>query len=165
MSVSSMKRIIKSLISVHETLFDIAQEKTEAIKIGDEKTVARLSKSEIPLIHQLQHLEKQRIGEVAKDLPDWKKDDVDPTFSEWESAVVSEADRPEWTSLYLELARSVVKLKQANLLNQDLLRQSIRWVKLNLNLLQPRHQPENYGNPHDRRKPDPGFSGRIDSRA
>jgi FlgN protein. len=165
MPVSSMKGIMTKLIAVHQELYTIAVAKTEAIKIGDEKAVGRLSHAEELLIRRLQQLEKQRIAEVTGDLPNWRTTGKTPTFAEWEAAVVSDQGRPEWKKLYLELANSVLRLKQANALNQELLRQSIQWVRLNMNLLRPQIQPDNYGNPRGGQSPAPGFSGRIDSRA
>jgi flagellar biosynthesis/type III secretory pathway chaperone len=160
-----MKALINQLISVHQKLYTLAVAKTEAIKIGDEKAVARLSKEEMPLVSRLQRLEKQRIAEVAADLPDRAPTDPAPTFSDWEAAAVSDQERPEWKKLYLELAKSVLQLKQANVLNQELLRQSIQWVQLSMNLLRPQMQPGNYADPRGGQNPAPGFSGRIDSRA
>ncbi|WP_010631875.1 flagellar protein FlgN [Sporolactobacillus vineae] len=165
MPVSSMKALINQLISVHRELYTIAAAKTEAIKTGDGKAVARLSKEEMPLVSRLQRLEERRIAEVAADLPDRAPTDPAPTFSDWEAVAVSERERPEWKKLYLELAGSVLRLKQANALNQELLRQSIQWVRLSMNLLRPQPQPGNYTDPRSGQNPGQGFSGRIDSRA
>lgn len=165
MPVSTMKALITQLIDVHQKLFSIAAAKTEAIKEGDAKAVARLSGEELPLVHRLQQLEAARMAETAGDLPARQPGAPAPTFSEWEAAAVSDQEQPEWKKLYLELANNVLRLKQANALNQELLRQSIQWVHLNMNLFHPQLQPGNYGNPHAGQNPAQGFSGRIDSRA
>lgn len=157
-----MEELIRQLITVHQKLYDLALQKTEAIKIGDAQAVGRLAQQEGPLIDKAGLLERKRAEEVRKDVPSAAEE---PTFREWENEAVPEADRSEWHELYLELANTVLLLKRVNQLNQDLLRQSLQWVKLSMNLLQPQIQPNNYGNPRGGQLPPARFSGRIDSRA
>lgn len=161
MPVDAMKTIVEQLICVHQSLYELALQKTEAIKQGDAQTVDRLSQKEKPLVAELESLEAKRTDQVARDVAR-----PEATFSEWSQVVVSDSERPKWHELYLKLASSVLALKQANQLNQEMLRQSLQWVKMNINLLQPQTQSVNYGNRKNGwMDPSSGFSGRIDSRA
>lgn len=162
MPVEMMKEIVRKLVSTHRKLYEIALKKKEAIKTGDAPLVGRLTLQEMPLIDEVRSLEDRRAEQVKRDLP-FAADT--PTFREWEAAAVSDAERPEWHNLYLELANSVLVLKQANRLNQDLLRQSLQWVRLSMNLFQPPIQSANYGDPRSNQLSASTYSFRIDSRA
>lgn len=161
MPAEMMKQTILQIISVQEHLRETGLAKAEAIKKGDADAVDRLTRQEEPLAEKLRALEQKRTQLVRKDTGK-----ANAAFSEWEKAVLSEKELPEWHALYLKLSRSVLTLKQLNQLNQDLLRQSLQWVRLNLNLLMPGNGPSGYGQPGNAQSGSAGrFSGRIDSRA
>lgn len=165
MPVGTMMSIIRRLIDIHESLYEIALKKTEAIKTGDVEAVGHFSGLEQPLIEQLQVAEGERAAVAEEDVRKAGGDAKAPTFSEWEASAVSADKRTEWQALYKELAHCVFALKQANRLNQDLLRQSLQWVRLNMGLLRPQAKTANYGNPKGGQTSSSPFSGRIDSRA
>lgn len=162
MSTQSMKTIVQQLIDLHVRLSQLAAEKTEAIKAGDVSAVDKLTKQEIPLVEKLQETERLRSEETARlssgDLR------ADGTFRTWIARFVPEDARMEWDNLYKQLKDAVYTLKKANQLNQEMLAQSLQFVRLNLNLLQPQPlQPAGYG--HRGGKQPSAFSRRIDSRA
>lgn len=162
MSVERMKTVMTAMIECHDALCALAAEKTQAVKDGNALTVGEITKKESPIVEKLRALEEERSAMVKADLG---SDFADVTFTEWEQAVVEEKERDDWQKIYLDLANSVYALKQVNTLNQELLRDSLLWVKLNLGLLQPKtHTLNNYQNPRDGQAPSSVFSGRIDSR-
>jgi flagellar biosynthesis/type III secretory pathway chaperone len=157
-----MKTIMTAMIEYHDALYALATEKREAVKDGNARVLGEITKKESPLVEKLRVLEEERSSMVEADLG---SDRADATFAEWEQTVVEEKDRGDWQKVYLDLANSVYALKQVNTLNQELLRDSLLWVKLNLGLLQPKtHTLNNYQNPRDGQAPSSVFSGRIDSR-
>ncbi|WP_245734263.1 flagellar protein FlgN [Sporolactobacillus nakayamae] len=157
-----MKTIMTTMIECHDALYALAVEKTEAVKGGNAPALSEITKKESPLVEKLRALEKERSAIVEADLGD---DGAGATFAEWEQAVVEEKERGDWQRIYLDLANSVYALKQVNTLNQELLRDSLLWVKLNMGLLRPKtHTLNNYQNPRDGQAPSSVFSGRIDSR-
>lgn len=163
MSLERMKETMTAMLQCHDALYALSIEKREAIKKGDAQAVSEISKKENPLVEQLQQLEASRADVVQSDLGAGAAEEA--TFSDWEKMVVSDEEREAWQKIYLDLANSVYALKQANKLNQELLRDSLLWVKLNLNLLKPQKQSlNNYRNPRDGQAPLSVFSGRIDSR-
>ncbi len=165
MPVDTMKNLIRQLIDIQAKLYEIALKKTEAIKNGNTQEVGRLTGLEQPLVEKLIKIEKKRAAVVGQDIGKAGGNAAAPTFSEWEAAAVPAGARPEWQSLFRELARSVFQLKQANQLNQHLLRQSLQWTRLNINLLYPQIKSMNYGNPKAGQTSPSAVSGRIDSRA
>ncbi|MCQ2009664.1 flagellar protein FlgN [Sporolactobacillus sp. STSJ-5] len=162
MSAECMERIVKTMISQHDALCKLADRKCEAIKNGDAQTVSAITKEEAPFVDELSRLEKKRIAAIQSDLGGARSE---ATFSEWEQAIIPEDEQEKWQHLYLDLAKSVYTLKQANTLNQELLRDSLLWVKLNIGLLKPKTRTlNNYQNPRGGQSPSSVFSGRIDSR-
>ena len=158
MSLEQMKETVDALIGAHETLYELAVQLTGAIKKGDVATVEKLTKAEAPLterIERLEHLRTEMIGQEAG---------KPVTFSKWMATVVPGNRREEWQQRYLKLVSCVLALKRVNALNQALLRQSLQWVHMNLNLLMPTAQSIIYSDPHEHAAEVP-FSGRIDSRA
>ncbi|MET1250324.1 flagellar protein FlgN [Sporolactobacillus sp. STCC-11] len=155
-----MKTLMTTMIECHDVLRALAAEKTEAVKCGNAPALSKITKKESPLVEKLRVLEKERSTIVEADLGN-----DGATFAEWEQAVVEEKERGDWQRIYLDLANSVYALKQVNTLNQELLRDSLLWVKLNIGLLRPKtHTLNNYQNPRDGQAPSSVFSGRIDSR-
>ncbi|GGL54570.1 flagellar protein FlgN [Sporolactobacillus putidus] len=165
MPVDTMKGVIRQLIDIQANLYEFALKKTDAIKNGDIQEVGRLVELEKPLVEELREAERKRAEVAAQDVRNAGKDVKTPTFSEWETSIVPAGERPEWQALFRELAHSVFTLKQANQLNQDLLRQSLQWIRLNINLLYPQITSVNYGNLKAGQASPSVFSGRIDSRA
>ncbi|RYM05900.1 flagellar protein FlgN [Sporolactobacillus sp. THM7-7] len=165
MPVDTMRTLINRLIEIHDALNDIAKEKTEAIKNGDVHTVSRLTSREVPLIKELEELNKKRESTAAEDVRALGGQERKPTFREWQRLAVPEESRPEWETLSLKLINRIHGLRQTNRLNQDMLRQSLQWIRLSMNLLQPPVEPANYGHRKTGKDPLPPFSGRIDSRA
>ncbi|MFX3617891.1 MAG: flagellar protein FlgN [Sporolactobacillus sp.] len=164
MSVSTMKTIIFQLIDLHNRLNQMAGEKTEAIKKGDIQSVDRLAHQELPLIENIQKLERARAEEVRQTTAGFASPESSWTFRSWIQKIVPEQEQREWQLLYERLSGAVNALKNANQLNQAMLMQSLQWVKLSINLLQPQPmQPVGYGSKRDRRFS--AGSSRIDSRA
>ncbi|MCO7176433.1 flagellar protein FlgN [Sporolactobacillus kofuensis] len=163
MSLKQMKQTMTAMIDCHDALYTLAIEKRDAVKVGDAQTVGEISSKETPLVERLQKLETARTSIIQIDLGTDAGESI--TFSDWEKVMVPEQEREAWQKIYLELANSVYRLKQANKLNQELLRDSLLWVKLNMNLLKPQNQNlHNYRNPRDGQAPSSVYSGRIDSR-
>ncbi|MFD2692359.1 flagellar protein FlgN [Sporolactobacillus shoreicorticis] len=162
MSAERMEQIVKAMISQHDVLCKLAERKCEAIKREDAQTVSAITNKEAPFVDELIRLEKKRIAVIEYDLGSTHSD---ATFSEWEQAVIHEDEQEKWQKLYLKLTKSVYALKQANTLNQELLRDSLIWVRLNISLLKPKTQAlNNYPNPKGGQSSSSVFSGRIDSR-
>lgn len=162
MSVNQMKQVLEAMIQCHDALYKMAEQKRDAIKAGNSEAVGNITEKETPLVETLSRLEAQREKVMGEDLGPGSEQ---ASFSEWAAAILPEEKRDEWEKLYLELASRVYALKQANTLNQTLLRDSLLWVNLNLGLLKPQtHTLNNYHNPRVGQAPASVFSGRIDSR-
>lgn len=164
MSISTMKTIILQLTHLHSRLNQLAEEKTEAIKKGDIQSVDRLAHQELSLIEGIQKLERERIEEVRRSTAGIARSESSWTFKSWIQEIVPEQEQKDWLEIYEKLYNAVQALKQANQLNQAMLKQALQRVRLGISLLQPRHiQTSSYG-----RAGNSKFTAsirRIDSRA
>ncbi|MCL1632654.1 flagellar protein FlgN [Sporolactobacillus sp. CPB3-1] len=161
MTVAHMKSILKTMTEEHDALLRLADLKKEAIKNGDVQSVDRMTREETVLVDRLRRLEEERSAVIQEDLG---SSHANATFTEWSQAVMDAKEREEWQTIYLALASRVYALKQANTLNQQLLHDSLIWVRLNLSLFGPKKKLGNYDNPRHEHAASPGFGGRIDSR-
>ncbi|MFT8391450.1 MAG: flagellar protein FlgN [Sporolactobacillus sp.] len=161
MPVDTMKKIIRQLIDLHLRLTQLAIKKTEFVKAGDTQALAQLTKQETPLVDQVNQLEHLRIEETVRTTEGLSERGW--TFKRWIEEIIPQEERDEWDALYAQLKSAVSELRRVNQLNQLLLNQSLQFVRLSLNLLQPRPSSTTYGNNGNTRTT--SYSGRIDSRA
>lgn len=167
MTVSKVRAVIEGLIAGNEQLYKIAKEKTEAIKEGDIQTLNSLVKREQPIVARVEQLERARMQmmtDIMQSAGVLGKDEL-PSLSKWRDRIVPVSEKAEWETLHLQLANVLYVLKQSNHLNQDLLRQSLQFVRLSLNLLHPRPTLKNYGKSSGKQEGPSSFSVRIDSKA
>lgn len=167
MTVSKVRALIEQLIAGNERLYEIAKVKTEAIKNADIQTLNSLVKQEQPIIVRIEKLERARMQmmtEIMQTAGVLGKGEL-PSLSKWRETIVPVSEKEEWETLHLQLANVLYVLKQSNHLNQDLLRQSLQFVRLSLNLLHPRPTLKNYSKSSGRQEGSSSFSVRIDSRA
>ncbi|MFC4618546.1 flagellar protein FlgN [Camelliibacillus cellulosilyticus] len=151
---------IEEMIDVHHLLYQLATDKTEAIKNGDFQTMDQIINKESVEVERLSQLEQER-----EHLTNAFMGDIEggQTFS----ALITrapDAEQKKLSNLQSELAEVVFLLKKQNDLNQDLLRQSLDWVELNINLLNPTPKPVNYGHPRGEKPVQPALS-RFDTKA
>jgi len=153
---------IEEMIDIHGMLNELARKKTQAIIQGDMKTLDQIVNQEEAATQRLAQLEDERMQLVQ----DFTKDTGGSgTFT----ALIEhapESEREKLQHLQARLAENVFDLKHQNDLNQDLLKQSIEWVRVNLNLFNPKPQNPNYTNPRAQQKsPGEPRATRFDSRA
>ncbi len=163
MTTETIKNILTTMIETHETLAVIAEEKLEVIKKGDMDALQSIINREEVSVRIIQQLEGQR----EKALEAWVRENTDGSGTYRLSDVINtvpEQEAEELLMIQKRLAEAVLDLRSANDLNQQLLYQSMQWVQLNLNLLQPQAPQVNYGNPKKSQE-NKAYQSRIDSRA
>lgn len=152
---------IEEMINVHQTLNDLAAKKTDIVINGDIKELDRIINREELEVLRLTQLEDERVKLVAA----YTKD----TGGETNFTALIEAapveEREKLTELQSRLAENVFTLKHQNDLNQDLIKQSLDWIKVNQRLFTPRPVPVNYNNPKTGQKSDNPSKSQFDSRA
>ncbi|GGE36171.1 hypothetical protein GCM10011391_13720 [Pullulanibacillus camelliae] len=160
--INTLIPIIENMIALHRQFNQLAIEKTDVIKDGNIKRLDKIINKEEGLARQLEQLEKQRL-QIISDFQGSEQTDVG--FS----ALIEQAPedvQPTLQALQEQLTKEVFLLKQQNDLNQELLKQSLAWVNMNLNLLDPGSKPATYGHPGTTAKPQqPTARSRFDSKA
>ena len=144
MSVQPLIEVLKKLVQLHKSLYQLSLEKTEAIKTGKIDVLNSLIKNEQKHITAINMMEKQRITIITKFFPDQKE----PTLAECMQQM-EPTDRDLLTSIQKDLVETIEELKAVNALNQELLEQSLQYVRLNLDLLMPDELPNYKGKPEE----------------
>lgn len=132
-------QIFQAMTVVHERFNEQAVRKEETIKTGDMEGLDQVMKEESPLIQQLRKLENTRQHLVLQ----WMKDkglvkenvtmdQLTPLFPAKEREAVEYWQR--------RLMTEIDKLKEQNSLNQQLLEDSLRFVNLSLDAMNPQEQ-------------------------
>ena len=142
MSASLLMQTLEKLVKLHESLQEVEKKKTEVIKNGDMVALQQIMKDEQAHIMSIQKLEEARITiskRIVATIPDPSVMDCVKHLDHKEGEKVSEIAN--------HLKAVISDLKETNSLNQQLLQQSMQFVNVSLNLLQPTQKSINYGKP------------------
>ena len=164
MSVNKLTESLQDLVKLHKTLNELAKQKTDTVINSDISNLKLFIQKEAVLIKQLQFLETERIravSQLARERGFFMErgtiQEIVPYLQDREKETVE--------SLQKQLLEQVTLLKQQNELNQQLIEDSLRFVNLSLDMLQPEQETGNYTRPT--RDSDHGVTGRsiFDSKA
>ncbi|MCP3028100.1 flagellar protein FlgN [Halobacillus sp. A5] len=147
MSVA-IKQIIdylERLKQLHESLLTLSKNKTEALKTNDIEELRACLNQERKHVSAIEMLEKKRIEAVnvwAAGEPGFEgKNPAVSDIIEW----VDWSERKQLECVYESFILVLAELKQQEVLNGDLTRQSLQFVNMSLDLLQPTIENVNYG--------------------
>ncbi|WP_090843759.1 flagellar protein FlgN [Alkalicoccus daliensis] len=159
-----LKKIFQALIVVHKRLNEQALLKEEIVKKGDIPALDQLMKDEMPLVTQLSKLENARRitvrswlkeqGVVAEDAT---MEQISPAFSQEEQEMFRE--------LQEALIAEVEQLQEQNELNRQLLEDSLRFVNLSLDAVQPQKNFASYSGKGESGEDDEQGRSLFDSKA
>ncbi|MCG1026843.1 flagellar protein FlgN [Virgibacillus halodenitrificans] len=146
MSVQLIIQSLHQLVDVHKQLLRLSNQKTEAIKEGSIDNMQKVIGQERKEIKQLEQAEKIR----EKLVSDWfikngfSQEDVSITFLLDHIEQLDE--REKLGNITIRLTKLITELKQQEQLNQSLINQSMKFIQLSLDMLNPSIQNINYGN-------------------
>jgi flagellar biosynthesis/type III secretory pathway chaperone len=143
MSAQQIIECMKKLGQVHTTFNQLAEEKTEALKKGDISHLRSLLQKESAYLKQLQQLEQERVRLVRFFITGKGLASEGGTITEL-LLHVTEEEKNQLISLQKELIEEIEKLKMQNELNQQLIQDSLRFVNLSLDVIQPQSDTGNY---------------------
>ncbi|RDW16515.1 flagellar protein FlgN [Oceanobacillus arenosus] len=145
MSVQTIIQSLESLVHVHEALLVISQEKTEIVKDGSVDKLQALLVKERKQIRLLEQAEIKRQESVTA----WAKNSKIPvenaTITTMLETIEDGAEQEALAAITTDLTNLITKLKQQEQLNQALLNQSMQFVQLSLDMLNPSINNLNYG--------------------
>lgn len=146
--ISDMKRLVK----LHKSLLHVSRKKTEALKTNDTGNLQQLGQEERRHIQALEKVEKGRRDNVRTWYDQEGIQNPDPTMSDMLEQLEGESHEKlnaEYEALILVLA----DLKNQERLNAELTQQSLQFINLSLDLLQPSLSNMNYGGEEGSEKP------------
>ncbi|MFC0525409.1 flagellar protein FlgN [Pontibacillus salicampi] len=145
MSITSIVSVMDKLSSLHESLLALSKEKTDMLKEGDSKALQTLLVKERKHIQAITQIENERSALVA----DWFHQQglkEEPTISAMLEHL-SEHEQAPLTDAYERLVSALTALKQQEELNKELTHQSLQFIELSLDMLQPSMKNMNYSSP------------------
>ncbi|WP_280769576.1 flagellar protein FlgN [Salipaludibacillus daqingensis] len=159
-------QIFQAMTVLHERFNEQAVRKEEVIKTGDMQGLEQVMKDESPLIQHLRKLENTRQHLVQE----WMKEKglvKENVTMEQLTPLFPEKDREDLLYWQQRLMTEIQKLKEQNNLNQQLLEDSLRFVNLSLDAMNPQNQFTSYsgaGEKEDDDEIDPGGRSLFDSK-
>ncbi|MCT8140145.1 flagellar protein FlgN [Anaerobacillus sp. CMMVII] len=143
MSAQLIIECLKKLDQVHQSFHELAKEKTNVIIKGDISHFRMILQKETSQLKKLQQLEQERSRLVRYFLNGKGLAIESGTITEL-LPYISDMEKKELLELQKRLVAEIQSLKQTNDLNQQLIQDSLRFVNLSLDVLQPELETGNY---------------------
>lgn len=145
MSVQQIMELMEQLVDVHKQLLSISKEKTERFKEGAIEPLQQLLVKERKQIRLLEQTESKRQQAVEKWFQTNGMDTEQYTVSHMLEKLEDEKERETLANITTTLTETIVELKQQEQLNEALIRQSMEFVQMSLDLMNPNISSMNYG--------------------
>lgn len=143
-----VKQIIEQLEKIYQlqkSLLIISKEKTELIKNNDIDQFNQLLMTERKHVQAIEQLESKRMN-LTDEFFEKEAPESERTISQLIELVKDEEERKQLQHIFEKLIFVLADLKQQEKLNQDLTQQSLQFIDLSLELLQPHlNKNLNYG--------------------
>jgi flagellar biosynthesis/type III secretory pathway chaperone len=160
MSAERLISTMEKLLKLHKSLYEIAQRKTETVKIGDIDALNQILKDEQAHLAAINLMENERQKFTAALVPKI----VNPTITDCLN-VMDQASSERLCKLREELQSIISQIQQRNDLNQQLIYQSLKFVNFSLYLMRPQPANFNYGPDVGKSYPQRQYSGLFNSKA
>lgn len=144
MSIEMILQPLEKLTSLHKSLNNLSLQKTTCLKKGSIDEFQQILMKERKIVQAAETTEKTRVKAV-KDWLNMRGIDKEGTVTEVLNTVPDAADQEKLAALSATLTEEITKLKQNEQLNQALLKQSLQFVKMSLDLMDPTLNNMNYG--------------------
>jgi flagellar biosynthesis/type III secretory pathway chaperone len=148
MAFSELISILEAQAKLHESLYKLAQRKTEALKKNDVAALLALMNEEQKHIFAIRQFEERRMRWMEKTFPNEQHMTMTRCME-----LADETKRRKLTELYKRLTETITRLKQANELNKQLLEQSLQFVSAMLDVAMPSAQPITYNETNQYEEP------------
>lgn len=136
MPMESLHNILKQLVEAHRELFDIGEQKKEALISNRVDLLNEQVNKETRLIRNISELEKERL-EAAMNFLISRGYAPNPqvTLANLIQIVYKVSDKQALQEIHVELLDVTSKLKQQQKLNNDLLHHSMDYIEYSINLM------------------------------
>lgn len=137
---------MKKLVNLHKDLFDISQQKTVIVKEGAIEKLQVLLVKERKSIRTIEQAENERQTAVEEWFTQKQLPLSDAAITNMLGKITDERETEELENITILLTELITKLKQQEQLNQALINQSMQFVQLSLDMMNPSIKNMNYGN-------------------
>jgi len=145
-SIQSIYKTLEKLVIIHEELCGVSKEKTDILKKGSVENFQHLLAKERKYIKILEQFELKRQREVEQWYASHQLATEEMTITNMLQIIANEVEKKKLENITIKLTNAITQLKQQEQLNQDLIRQSMQFVHMSLEMLNPTINQMNYGN-------------------
>ncbi|MCA0984680.1 flagellar protein FlgN [Halobacillus yeomjeoni] len=145
MTINTVVQHMNHLKKLHDSLLVLSKKKTDALKQNDVNGIQQLLIQERKHVQAISQVEKKREMAVS----DWYRERGEIPLSATVSEMIEQLDGGEKAKLneaYERLIFVLSELKKQEQLNSELTHQSLQFINLSLDLLQPSLNTVNYFN-------------------
>lgn len=145
----SLQTVIKSLqklVTLHESLLSISEQKTAAVKEGDMEKLQPLLVKERKHVQALEQAETTRQKEVKHWFDENNVQNEGQTITTMLEKIEDKEQQESLADVTIHLTNAVTNLKRQEQLNRELIQQSLQFVELTLDMMNPSIKNLNYGN-------------------
>ncbi|WP_226580615.1 flagellar protein FlgN [Halobacillus litoralis] len=164
MTITGIINPLSQLKQLHDSLLTLSKRKTEALKKNETTEMQQVLTQERKHIQAIQKIENQRMTAVEE----WFNG-KGIRKEQWTISVLIDAlegeEKRELQTVYEGLVLVLADLKQQESLNAELIQQSMQFINLSLNMLQPSLQTMNYGSQETRGSEETPKRSLFDSKA
>lgn len=145
MSLETIGKSLQKLVQLHESLLVVSEQKTTAIKADDIEKLQPLLVKERKLVQALEQEETNRQKEVKYWFDEHNLRSENQTITTL-LELIKDKEQQAWISdITAQLTLVVTNLKRQEQLNHALVQQSLQFVELSLNMMNPSINNLNYG--------------------
>ena len=137
--------------TLHQSLLSVSQAKTESLKTGETAQLQKL------LISERQHVQAIGQAEAGRQtlVREWRSETGQPAGDSTLSAILERlegpAEKEALEQVMLALSGVLAALKQQEQLNQELTKQSLKFVEMSIDMFDPELQHAGYSQQAGRR--------------
>lgn|SRR5690625_3721601 len=136
--------ILTKVTDSYVKLLENSRQKTNLIKTNDIDALSKLLVSERKLNQQVELLEGQRQEVTEKIFANLNIDVEEKTVTELLRYMTDDQIKKELEEKVVKLVEIIVEIREIERLNEELIQQSLQFVQLSLDLLQPVNKTINY---------------------
>jgi flagellar biosynthesis/type III secretory pathway chaperone len=144
MSADQLVTVMERLLDLHNSLLEKAYQKTTVIEKGDIDALNTLIKEEQKLLPTINKFEQVRQQVVRNFLTPFHVEEENFTISTC-LTYIDVSKKEKLAELREELLEVAQKLQKQNELNSELVKQSLQFVQMSLDMFYPKTPEFNYG--------------------
>lgn len=125
-------------------MLELSEEKTEYIKTGEMDQLSQLLMKERKHVQEMEQIEKEREKIVDQTFRDLNITNEEKTVTILLDHMKRDDEKRKLEEAVTELLQVIIELRRSEKLNHDLIEQSMQFVQLSLDMLQPSERNINY---------------------